>query len=410
MRRAKRTNWKGIAWLVFAALAALAIALPFVVPLKSWFPQLELQLSQALGEPVEFDNLRAGLSPRLYLEAGGVVIGRERDVSAVRLRLYPELLTLSEPTRNLQSIELDEVTLGRAAIARFFTGRAVEGGVQRIRLGRLRANRVKLDLLDGKLGDVDIEATFGRENEVTNLIVDAKDRKFKLELAPGPDAMQITFSALDWQPPILPSIPFERIHAQGQLIGTKLSISEFTAGAYGGDLRGGFEISWGDSCALAGRLQATRVDLLRLLRALQSPLPVRGTLEAELRFVSAANAAAQLLETMKLDGKFKLANGTLNDFDFPRVIQGAPRDGVRGGQTRFEQLVGNLQTGGGAYRFTGLRLTSGLMSAVGNIAVAENGQVSGAMSLELKGSAGVLGSTVLTGGTLKDPVLLPSGK
>jgi uncharacterized protein involved in outer membrane biogenesis len=410
MRRRKRTNWKGIAGFVLAALAALALALPFVVPLKSWFPQLESQLSQALGEPVAFDSLRAGLSPQLYLEAGNVVIGRERDVRAARLRLYPELLTLSEPTRNLRSIELDEVALGRGAIVRFFTDRAIEGGVQRIRLGRLRANRVKLDLLDGRLGEVDIEATFGRENEVTSLVVDATDRKFKLELAPNPDAIQIIFSAQDWQAPILPSVPFERIHAQGQLIGKKLSISEFTAGAYGGDLRGGLEISWGDGYTLSGRLRATRLDLLPLLQTLRSPLPARGTLDAELRFVSTADTAAKLIETMKLDGKFKLANGTLNDFDFPRVIQGAPRDGVRGGQTRFEQLVGNLQTGGGAYRFSGLRLTSGLMSAVGNIAVAENGQVSGAMSLELRGSAGVLGSTVLTGGTLRDPVLLPSGK
>lgn len=410
MKRRKRTDWKRTAWLALPAFAAIALALPFVMPLKFWFPQLESQLSQAIGEPVVYDGLRAGLSPRLYLEADNVVIGRGRDVKASRLRIYPELLTLSEPTSNLRSIELDELSLGRGAIMHFFTKHAKEGGVQRIRLGQLRANRVKLDLLDGRLGEVDIEATFSRENEVTGLTIDAVDRKFKLELAPGPEVMQFMFSARDWQPPVVPAVPFERIQAQGQIVDNKLSISEFTAGAYGGDVRGGLEINWGESCALSGRLQATRVDLLPLLQAVRSPLPVRGTLDAEMRFSSTAESAARLIDAMKLDAKFRLANGTLNDFDLGRVIRGAPREGVRGGQTRFEQLVGNLQAGGGAYRFTALLLTSGLMSAVGNAAIAEDGQLSGALNLELRGSAGVLGSTVLATGTLKDPVLLPPRK
>jgi len=172
-------------------------------------------------------------------------------------------------------------------------------------------------------------------------------------------------------------------------------------------VRGGLELGWRDGATLSGRLQTARIDLLPLLQALRSPLRARGMLDAETRFASTAATADRLIDAVKLDAKFRLAGGTVNGIDLARVIQGAPREGVRGGQTRFEQLVGNLQSGGGAYRFTALRLTSGLMSATGNLAAAEDGQLSGTINLELKSSAGALGSTVLAGGTLNEPVLLP---
>jgi hypothetical protein len=394
-------------------LLALALALPFLLPLKPWFPDLETQLSDALGEQVRFDGLRAGLLPRPYLEAKGVRIGDDRALRATRARLYPDLMSLSAPTVFIRLTELDEVMVDRSAIRRFFSERdATKGGVQSIRLGHVHASHVKLDLLAGNFGEFEAEADLNRENRLTNFELTSADGRLKFDAVPASGALLLTFSAQDWKPPVGPPISFDRLYAQGALSDGKLAVSEFTAGLYRGDVRGGLELTWGKTWAIAGRAQISRLDLHPLLEVLQSPLPVVGTLDSELHFALEAADPAQLSDSMKLDGKFNLANGVLRDVDFPSVIQGAGSAGVRGGQTRFEQFTGNMQVGNG-YRFTNMRLTSGKnvhgseLTVVGNVSVTAAGQVGGAMSVELKGTTTTLGSTVQTGGTLTDPVLLP---
>lgn len=399
--------------MLVAAFLGLAIALPFLVPLKPLFPGLESQLSIALGEPVRFEGLRAGLLPHPYLEARAVSVGDDRALRATRARLYPELLSLFEATTFIKLTELDEVTLDRNAIQRFFgEGNSREGGLQRIRLGHVRASHVRLEVLAGKLGEFDAEADLNRDNRLINFALTSSEGKMKFEAVPASRALLLTFSAQDWKPPAGPAIAFDRVYAQGALSEGKLAISEFTAGLYHGNVRGGLELTWGDAWVISGRVQMSRVDLAPLLQALQSPLPVRGSLDSELHFALGAAKPEQLAESLKLDGRFKVGDGVLTGFDFPSVIQGASSQGVRGGQTRFEQFSGNLQSGSG-YRFTNLHLASGKnargseLNVGGNIAVDGNGRITGAMNVELKGASTALGSTVQTAGTLDDPVLLP---
>jgi uncharacterized protein involved in outer membrane biogenesis len=407
MRRRKPINWKKTGVTAVLVIAALALALPFVVPLKPWFPDLESQLTMALGEQVKFTSLRAGLLPRPYLEAGNVTVGEDNALRAVRARLYPDLLTLSEATIFVRTVDLSDVTVSRDAVQRFFSERKPrEGGLQRIRIGHVNAAHVKLDALEGKLGEFDAEADLNRDNLLTNFSLASIDGRLKFDAVPASGALLLTFSGRDWQPPAGPAFAFDRIYAQGALSDGKLAVSEFTAGIYGGDVRGGLELTWGANWNINGRAQVTRMDVHSLLVTLQSQLPVKGTMEGDLRFTAAAKDSALLTDALKLDGKFKISNGVLSNFDFSRVIQGVGSDGARGGQTRFEQFTGNVQTGKG-YRFTNLQLVSGKMTVAGSIDVTATNQVSGPMSVELKGAGSTLGSTVQASGTLNDPVMLP---
>jgi hypothetical protein len=407
VRRRKRTNWSKVVGLTLTALFLLALVVPFILPLKPWFPNLESQLSAALGEEVHFDNLHAGLLPRPYLEATGVTVTRERDVKIGRARIYPDLLTLREPTRFFKLIEVDNVIVSRNAIVRFFGEHKHDGGLQQVRLGRIHGTRIKFAVIEGKLGDFELDADMSRENLLTTMLLASTDGRLRLEITPVTGGTQLSAFAQDWKSYIGPTIPFERISALGILSPGRLSVSEFTAGVYGGDIRGGLELAWSDAAwNLLGRAQVSRLDVNPLLQALQMEFPVRGMLDAQLHFTAVAPAPAQLLDAMKFEGKFKLANGVLSDFDFSRVIQGAGRDGMRGGQTRFDQLTGTIQTGNG-YRFSGLHLSSGMLGVSGNMAVAPNSALSGTMNVELRASAGILGSSVSTVGTLQEPVLMP---
>lgn len=407
IRRRKRTDWRKVFSVSVFVLIAAVLALPFMLPLKPWFPNLESQLSVALGEPVKFEGLRAGLLPRPYLEARAVSIGKDRALRAERARLYPDLVSLTEPTVFVKLTQLDDVVVDRSAIQRFFAERtAGEGGLQIVRFGHVHATHVKLDLLAGKFGEFEADADVDHNNRVTNFALVSLDGRMRFEAVPASGALLLTFSAQDWKPPVGPQIAFERLYAQGALSNGKLAASEFTAGLYGGDVRGGLELTWGNTWAISGRAQISRLDLQPMLQAVQSQLPVRGTLEGEMHFGLESRDPEQLADALKLDGRFKLTNGVLDQFDFASVIQGAGSNGVRGGQTKFDQFTGNLQIGNG-YRFTNLHLSSGKMTVAGNMSIAPSGQIGGTMNVELKGSAITLGSTVQTGGTLNDPVILP---
>jgi uncharacterized protein involved in outer membrane biogenesis len=407
IRRRRRTDWRKNIGTLVLVLLLVALVLPFVVPLKRWFPELESQLSIALGAPVKYDGLRAGLSPRPYLEAQNVVIGEDRSLHAARARLYPDLLSLSEPTIFIKLTELDDVMVERQAVQRFFAERGVpETTVPRLRLGHVHASHLKLDLLAGKFGEFDAEADVGRDNRLVNFALTSSDNRIKFDAVPASGALLLTFSAQDWKPPAGPGITFDRLYAQGALSEGKLAVSEFTAGLYGGDIRGGFQLTWGNSWVVSGRALLSRLDAYPMLQAMQSPLRVHGMMDGEMHFASEATDATQLADTLKLDGKFKLTNGVIDDFDFAKVIQGVGSDGMRGGKTSFEQFTGNFQTGGG-YHFSGMRLQSTKMTVSGNVNATPTGQLSGAVGVELKGTTSTLNSNVQIGGIFTDPVILP---
>ena len=106
-----------------------------------------------------------------------------------------------------------------------------------------------------------------------------------------------------------------------------------------------------------------------------------------------------------MDGAFTVSGGELNNVDLVRALQTARAAGLRGGKTRFDNLTGTLQINGNNYSYRQLQLTSGPMSASGNVDVSA-GALSGRINAEL-GTKGVVvarGALAPTG-TLRDPVL-----
>jgi hypothetical protein len=114
-----------------------------------------------------------------------------------------------------------------------------------------------------------------------------------------------------------------------------------------------------------------------------------------------------LFDAPRLEGTFSIASGELNNVDVARALQGAKATGLRGGKTRFENLTGAVQVSGNHYSYRQLQLSSGAMSASGNVDVTD-GALSGRINAEI-GTKGVVVARggLSPGGTLRDPVLRP---
>ena len=79
-------------------LILVLVALPFIVPLDTLKPELESQLSAAIGRQVMIDRITLEMLPRLDVHARGITIwGRESgddQLFAREMRVIPDLPTL----------------------------------------------------------------------------------------------------------------------------------------------------------------------------------------------------------------------------------------------------------------------------------------------------------------------------
>jgi hypothetical protein len=81
---------------------------------------------------------------------------------------------------------------------------------------------------------------------------------------------------------------------------------------------------------------------------------------------------------------------------------------VQGGRTRFDQLAGTLEVAGDRYRYRQLRLSSGPMSAAGDVEIAPGNRLAGRVAADLRsGSGTAIRGSLTVGGTLTNPVLRP---
>ncbi len=102
---------------------------------------------------------------------------------------------------------------------------------------------------------------------------------------------------------------------------------------------------------------------------------------------------------------FNIQHGTLYRIDLAKAARSLSREGVRGGDTRFDDLSGKLDLGGNEYRFADLKVTSGLQNGSGNVNVAADKTVTGNINVALRGSVGLLNAPLEVVGTIDDPVV-----
>src|SRR5882762_7620018 len=102
--------------IVTAALLAIALSAPFLVPLDRFIPDLARAASAALGQPVSIDALRLQVLPTPRAVADGVRIGRKNEVSIGELEIVPDLLSFLSGPRALRLVRAEDVELKEAAL------------------------------------------------------------------------------------------------------------------------------------------------------------------------------------------------------------------------------------------------------------------------------------------------------
>ncbi len=234
------------------------------------------------------------------------------------------------------------------------------------------------------------------------------DGTLKLEMQPKGESYQIAAIGSGWKAPFKPNPTFERLDVQGELRPSRLELSRIDGKAYEGLIEGKVTLDWAGNAALTGNLDLKRMNAAKLLKALGSELSAEGELSARLRLDAKADRLDKLAEALRTDGTFEMKRGVAKGFDLGEAVRSTGRGPTRGGETKFEQLTGSFLFDPKDCRLGNLRLSSGLFKAGGNLGIAGNAQLSGAMDVELKSSAASLRMLLAVGGTTRDPQLTPA--
>jgi hypothetical protein len=233
--------------------------------------------------------------------------------------------------------------------------------------------------------------------------VRTQDGKLVADVAPDGDAYGLAIEAKEWTLPWGPRLAFDWLRMRGIAKASEARFRHIEAKAYGGTVEGAVKVLWNDEMVLSGELTLTRLELAPLLRAFSKKPRITGRLDAKPTFRIHTESA----DTLRLQGPFDVHAAVLHGVDLQAAASLAER-GERKGETRFEELSGELVVHDKTYRYTNLKATSGALAARGDVALRPSRTLSGKIyaQLEALGSAAEIPLNI--SGTLDAPVIAPT--
>lgn len=397
-------GWPLLALFAVAGLILLSVLSALLFPYGRYLPDIEKKAGLLLKEPVKIGDIGFAFLPSPHIYLRDIKVGQEGHLTVAAARAVPEYLSLLGDTTVVSELTLDKPVVKSLGLGRL----AQAGAGQGLEIRHISLNNLSLlfdaSVLDGMGGEVIIAS--GSPEKI--LLANA-DGTLRLEMKPQRDGFAFAANGRNWMAPFNPNLLFQGLDVQGELTGSRLDLTKIDGRAFEGLVEGKMQLAWADDGAtLSGDLTLTRSNAARLLAALGSELAAEGELTAHAKLQAKAGRLNELEEALRAEGTFVIKRGAAKGFDLGEAMRNTGRTPTRGGETKFEQLSGSFLFDQQGRRLENLRLGSGLFKAGGNLGVARNGQLSGAVGVELKGSATTLRIPLTVGGTTKEPLLIPS--
>jgi len=405
-------KWVKRGALAFGIVLAVLALLPLFFSLDDYIPYIEREASAKLKEPVKIERLGASFLPVPQLTVNGITVGKARDVKVGRVTVTPHLLSLLGSVKTIRSIEIEDLVLADAAFEKiplWTQGGASKEGPQ-VRIDKVRVDGAIVHLGKTKVGPLDATIIMAASGEPQEAVISTRDGALKANVTPRQGSYLIEVHAKSWKLPLGPPIHFDELKMQGVATTQDLNAKELSARLYGGTVRGNAALRWQKGLQLSGRFDVQQVELKDLVPLLSPGTRLSGRLNAKPVLSARAASAAQLAGTLRLETPFNIQNGVLYGVDIQKAATRIISKEPTGGETRFDELSGHLPLERGAYRFTQLKIASGALAASGNVTIAQNKELSGRISAEVKAASIASASVPLNvSGTVQNPVVLPTG-
>jgi uncharacterized protein involved in outer membrane biogenesis len=396
---------RGLRWWLIgvAALAAIAVAVPFLVPVSYFIPELARAASEKLGRPVAIEGLRLHLVPTPRVVATGVAVGKKTEVAIGELEIVPDVMSFVSGPRTIRVIRAERVVVEESALAIPKGMRKGTGG-EPIRVRRLLLKDVTFHHSKVKLPQFDADVALGEGFALEQAVLETRDGAMRLEIGASKD---FALTARQWTLPGGAPLKFDALVVQGTLKGERLDLTKIEGLLYGGRIAGTASASWAKQWQLSGNATLAGVDLVPVQQALGKRAKLSGRLKADAAFSSRARTLDQLATALSLDGPFEVLGGAYQGVDLSKAadLTGKP---ALGDATTFEELRGLLQLRGMHVKVNELCVRSPKVVAGGNVEIAPDQKLSGKLDISVAKTGGFVGVPVSLGGTTSDPSVTPT--
>jgi len=377
-RKKGRRIGRRVAIALALIIAATAGILPFI-PLEFLAKDAERTIAANTGETVAVGSASLVLLPVPGIVLKGVSIGQDLKVAKLTEAFFGSGL-----------VRIDGATIGQNALP------GISGWEVPAR--KVELENVALSLNGKPLPAFGGEIDFAEDGAFRHASI--RSEGMKADIEPGESGASIVLDAKNWKLPLGPECPWSEIHAKAIASGNEVRVASIEASGYGGDWSGSGRISWGDGWRGTGSLQGKRLDIEQLLPCFSKRAQLKGTLEFDAAVASSSASFSGLFDSPGVAAAFRLKSGVIGNVDIAQAIQTPSPGGSTGGETRFDQLSGKLSASGGGYRYSELKMTSGIMQASGEFSAAA-GKLSGSIAVFLN----QMHLPLRLDGSLAEPVL-----
>jgi len=403
--------WKRGAIVLGILLAVLALA-PLFFSLDDYIPYIEREASAKLKEPVQIQSLRASILPVPHLTVNGIAVGKAADIKVGRVTVTPDVLSLLGSVKTIRSVEIEDLVLGEKAFEKIplWTQSDRPKAPAQIRVRNIRLDGAIVQVGKRAFGPLDAKISITDAGDPQEAAISTRDGALKAILRPEQGRYLIEVSAKAWKLPLGPPVLFDELVIKGVAGLEDASVKELNARLYGGTVRGSASLRWQKGLQLTGRFDVQQIELKNLVPLLAPGSRMSGKLNAKPALSARAADAKQFANALRVETPFNVQNGVLYGVDIQKAATRIITQEPAGGETRFDELSGQLVMERGAYRFTQLKIASGALAASGNVTIAENKALSGRISAEVKAANLAAASVPLNvSGTVQNPVVLPTG-
>lgn len=398
---------------VILAVALLVLALlPFFISLDDYRPRIEREASAKLKEPVSIQNLSLALLPYPRVTIKGIAVGKTHDVKVGAVTVTPDVWSLLGEVKVIRAIEVEDLVLSQAALEKIplWSKPHEAKGPAQLRISSIRIQNGLVQLGKNNVGPFDATVTLTDAGEPEVATIQTRDGALKASVKPEGKTYLIQADAKSWKLPIGPPILFDELTIKGAATLDSATLNQVNARLYGGRVSGNAALKFQKGLQLTGRFDVTQLELRNLVPLLSPGNRMSGKLNAKPVVSARAANAAQLANALRVETPFSVQNGVLYGVDIHKAATNLLLKGPTGGETRFDELSGQLLMERGAFRFTQLKVASGALAANGNVAIAQSKELSGRINAEVKAGGIAAASVPLNvSGTVQSPVLLPTG-
>jgi uncharacterized protein involved in outer membrane biogenesis len=400
-------KWKRRA-IIAGSILAVIVFIPFLIPMSAYIGQAEQSATDALGAPVSIDSLRIALLPSPRLNIDGLVIGKDKEISAERVAVVPAITSLFSDVKVLSSIQVKKPVIKRAALEILSAiSKKPSAGPATVNINQVIVKEVKFEWPGMTLPEFNVEIALVA-NKPESALIESLDGKLKMQLTPQDKLQTITLSADKWTVPVGPPLLIDKLKADVVLYDNRLEISQLDAALYKGKVSGNATLNWGKDWRMAGKIRVDDLAVREPVSLMSKSTNVSGRLFGNGSFNANAKEPAKLADRLNADFRFKVTDGVLYGLDLARAATMLLSQGQKGGETKFDELSGLLNVAGKQYKFSDLKVTSGLMAASGDVKISPTKELDGVVEVEVKRSVSMAAIPLQISGTLDSPTVFPT--